>query len=87
VDAHDFAVTRIEAEPARNPSFWIKKTDIRHVYEKIGEFWLPEQNYTVTTVRLGGKAILTIDYQDYRIVPERSDLKPAQEQPALATPR
>jgi hypothetical protein len=72
VDANDFAVTRIEAEPARNPSFWIKKTEIRHVYRKIDEFWLPQQNYTVTMVRLGGRAILTIDYQDYRIAGDRS---------------
>src|SRR5271165_1581412 len=27
VDAKDFAVTRIEAEPAKNPSFWIKKSE------------------------------------------------------------
>jgi hypothetical protein len=72
VDANDFAVTRIEAEPARNPSFWIKKTEIRHVYRKIDEFWLPQQNYTVTMMRLGGRAILTIDYQDYRIAGDRS---------------
>jgi hypothetical protein len=72
VDANDFAVTRIEAEPARNPSFWIKKTEIRHVYRKIDEFWLPQQNYTVTMTRLGGRAILTIDYQDYRIAGDRS---------------
>jgi len=72
VDANDFAVTRIEAEPARNPSFWIKKTEIRHVYRKVDEFWLPQQNYTVTMVRLGGRAILTIDYQDYRITGDQS---------------
>jgi hypothetical protein len=72
VDANDFAVTRIEAEPARNPSFWIKKTEIRHVYRKIDEFWLPQQNYTVTMTRLGGKAFLTIDYQDYRISGDQS---------------
>ena len=72
VDANDFAVTRIEAEPARNPSFWIKKTEIRHVYRKIDEFWLPQQNYTVTMVRLGGRATLTIDYQDYRIAGDQS---------------
>ncbi len=72
VDANDFAVTRIEAEPARNPSFWIRKTEIRHVYRKIDEFWLPQQNYTVTMVRLGGRAILTIDYRDYRIAGDPS---------------
>lgn len=67
VDAQDFAVTRIEAEPARNPSFWTKKAQIRHHYQKIGEFYLPALNETVTDVRLGGKAVLTIRYHDYKL--------------------
>jgi hypothetical protein len=69
VDARDYAVTRIEAEPAQNPSFWIKKTEIHHVYSKTGEFWLPESNRSETKVRIGGTAILTIDYGTYQIGP------------------
>jgi hypothetical protein len=65
IDAQDFAVTRIDAEPARNPSFWTKKSQIHHRYQKIGEFYLPALNETVTDVRLGGKAVLTIRYHDY----------------------
>jgi len=68
VDAQDYAVVRIEAEPAKNPSFWIRDTQIDHVYEKTGDFWLPQSNRSETKVRLGGKAILTIDYSDYRFV-------------------
>src|SRR5208282_3160310 len=30
VDATDFAVTRIDAEPAQNPSFWTKKSEVHH---------------------------------------------------------
>jgi hypothetical protein len=30
VNAEDFAVESIDAEPAKNPSFWIKKTRIEH---------------------------------------------------------
>jgi len=30
VDGTDFAVTRIEGEPAQNPSFWPKKSEIHH---------------------------------------------------------
>jgi hypothetical protein len=71
VDAHDFAVTRIEAEPAKNPSFWTIRSKIQHEYQKIDEFYLPAFNKTVTDVRLGGKAILTIRYQDYKL-PEQS---------------
>ncbi len=67
VDGRDFAVTRIEAEPAKNPSMWIKKTEILHTYSKIGDFWLPEENRTVSSIRLGGTATLTIEYQNYKI--------------------
>jgi hypothetical protein len=67
VDARDFAVTRIEGEPAKNPSFWTKETQIEQVYTKVGDFWLPRSNRSSTTVRLGGRALFTIDYQDYRI--------------------
>ena len=67
VDAKDFAVVRIEAEPARNPSFWIKKTEVRHRYVKVNDFWLPAENHTESVIRLGGRAILSIEYKDYRI--------------------
>jgi hypothetical protein len=67
VDGKDFAVTHIQAEPAKNPSFWIKKTDIEHKYTKVDDFWLPAENRTVSEVRLGGRATLTINYQDYKI--------------------
>jgi hypothetical protein len=67
VDARDFAVTRIEGEPAKNPSFWIRKTQVKHRYLKQGEFWLPAENQTVSFIRLGGRADLTIEYQHYEI--------------------
>ena len=66
VDATDFAVTRIDAEPAQNPSFWTKKSEIHHEYMKVQGFWLPRRNESVSYVRLGGRATLTIDYTDYR---------------------
>jgi hypothetical protein len=67
IDAKDFALTRIEAEPAKNPSLWISKTSIKHSYTKIDEFWLPVQNTSQTSVRFGGTATLIIDYHDYAI--------------------
>lgn len=74
VDASDFAVVQIEAKPARNPSFWIDRTLIHFESAKTGEFWLPQSNRSETHVRIGGTAVLTIDYGNYRIVPapERS---------------
>ena len=67
VDARDFAVTRIEAEPAKSPSFWVKKTAVRHRYQKVGQFWLPAENSTESTMRMGGRALLSIEYKDYRV--------------------
>jgi hypothetical protein len=71
VDATDFAVTHIEAEPAQNPSFWTKKNEIRHDYKKYADFWLPARNESVSYVRLGGRATLTIEYKDYRVTDAR----------------
>jgi hypothetical protein len=67
VDADDFAVSRIEASPAKNPSFWTKETKIVQVYTKVGDFWLPTSNRSTSAIRLGGQAYFTIDYQDYQI--------------------
>lgn len=67
VDSKDFAVCRIEAEPAKNPSFWIKKTDIHHSFTKVGDFWLPAENESISTMRFAGRATLTIKYQKYEI--------------------
>jgi len=72
VDSKDFAVCRIEAEPAKNPSFWIKKTAIHHSYLKIGDFWLPSENESVSAIRGGGRAVLTIKYRNYEILAARS---------------
>ncbi|MGA9042154.1 MAG: hypothetical protein WB421_16605 [Terriglobales bacterium] len=67
VDADDFAVVRMQGEPAKNPSFWIKDTEIEQVYSRVGDFWLPVSNRSNSAIRLGGHAVLTIDYRDYRI--------------------
>lgn len=67
IDARDYAVTRIEAEPVQNPSLWIKSTKITHTYSKVGDFWLPQYNRSVSRIRLGGTAILTIEYNEYEI--------------------
>jgi hypothetical protein len=77
VDAKDYAVIKIEAQPAQNPSFWIEKTEIHHVYSKTGDFWLPAQNRSETKVRTGGTAILSIDYGVYQVEPSATESAPA----------
>jgi hypothetical protein len=67
VDAEDFAVVRIEASPAVNPSFWTRETKVEQLYSKVGIFWLPLSNRSSSEIRLGGHASFSIDYQDYQI--------------------
>jgi hypothetical protein len=67
VDAADFALARIKAEPAKNPSFWIQRPQITFSSTKTGDFWLPTSNRSETKVRVGGTAVFTIDYGTYQI--------------------
>jgi len=76
VDAADFAVTRIDAEPAQNPSFWTKRSEIHHEYMKVQDFWLPRRNESVSYIRLGGRATLTIEYNNYRVNDSRTSGSP-----------
>jgi len=86
VNSTDFAVCRIEAEPAKNPSVWIKSTAIHHIYQKLGDFWFPSENESTSTMRVGGHAVLSIKYRNYEILAarplqetdsQRSDLRPS----------
>lgn len=67
VHAVDFAVVRVAGQPARNPSMWIKRVDFVRRYQKIGEFWLPLKNESVTRIRIFGRNTLTTDYEHYDI--------------------
>ena len=86
VNSKDFAVCRIEAEPAKNPSIWIKSIAIHHIYKKLGDFWFPSENESTSTMRVGGRALLSIKYRNYEILAarpleeidsRRSDARPA----------
>lgn len=68
VDAKDFAITRVEGEPAVNPSWWTQNTHFTRTYRKVQELWLPESNESVTKVRIFGTALLTIRYGEYQIM-------------------
>jgi hypothetical protein len=87
VDARDFAAARMQGEPARNPSVWVSHTQIEYRWGKIGGFWLPVHNESETQVRLGGEAVLTIDYTDYQVTGvNRGSSRGPGENPTLPDP-
>jgi outer membrane lipoprotein-sorting protein len=79
VNAKDFAITRVEGQPAINPSWWTVRTDFQRSYQKIGDFWLPESNESKTKVRIFGTAFLTIKYGEYQITPAGATVASSQE--------
>jgi hypothetical protein len=68
VSQDDYAVMRIQAEPAKSPSWWINHATLDSRYVRRGDVWLPGKNVSTSHVRIGGEAKLTIDYGNYPVV-------------------
>jgi hypothetical protein len=62
-----FAVVQVADQPAKKPSVWIKRVGFVRRYQKIKEIWLPLKTESITQVRIFGKNILAIDYDQYEI--------------------
>jgi len=54
VDATDYAIVRIEGQPARNPSFWVHSIHFVHTYQKVHQFWFAASTHTSSQVRIFG---------------------------------
>ena len=65
IDSETFAISRIEGEPARSPSFWVRRTKFVHEYQRFGEFWFPVSNRSEAELRIFGVSRLSIDYYGY----------------------
>jgi hypothetical protein len=68
VSEEDYGLVRVVGEPAKNPSWWINRASFETKYVLDKGFWLPEKNVSVSHVRIGGEARLTIEYGAYRVV-------------------
>jgi hypothetical protein len=65
VDAEEFAIARVEGQPAKNPSFWIRSVQVVQKYERNGKFWLPAKNTSLAQARIFGATEVVIEYVDY----------------------
>ncbi len=80
IDKEDFAIAKIEGDPVKSPSFWIRNPHLIRQYQRVGGFWLPLQDDTRCHVRLVGDYALRIRYYDYQVDPNESG-GPAKEDP------
>ncbi len=66
VDAQDFAIARIQGQPAKNPSFWIRSVQVVQRFGRTDQFWLPALNHSVAQARIFGATEVVIEYSDYK---------------------
>lgn len=76
VDTEDYALARVEGEPAKNPSFWTRKVHFVQQYYKCGAYWFPMETTSETDARMFGTTDVSIRYFDYKPASEAPTLPP-----------
>jgi outer membrane lipoprotein-sorting protein len=80
IDATDYSIVRIEGQPAKSPSFWVRSVHFVHSYQKVGPFWFAASTHTISEIRIFGESELTIDNSDYSLNPPADRAAEADEQ-------
>jgi hypothetical protein len=80
VDAKDYSIVRIEGQPARNPSFWVRSVHFVHTYQKVGPFWFASATHTKSEIRIFGSSELTIENSNYTLHPPSDHMTQADRQ-------
>ena len=70
VNANDYAIVRIEGQPAKNPSFWVSRVHFVHTYQKVHQFWFASSTVTTSHVFIFGDSELTIEDSEYALNPQ-----------------
>ncbi|MFY9905441.1 MAG: hypothetical protein WAK62_09865 [Terriglobales bacterium] len=83
IDANDYSIVRIEGQPARNPSFWVRSVHFLHTYQKVGPFWLASATNTKSEIRIFGSSELTIENSEYTLNPPIDQITEANRQARL----
>lgn len=67
VDAKDYLVRQIQGEPARSPSFWIKKLSLTLLFTEVEGMWLQTDVHADAEVRIFGRNMLSEHDLNYRV--------------------
>lgn len=68
VDCSDYAIVRIQGELVKTPSMFVRKVHFTRDYTKVGDFWLPLRDASVSQLLMLGKSTMTVRYYDYNIL-------------------
>jgi hypothetical protein len=71
IDTNDFSIVRMQGQPARNPSFWIRSVNIVRTYQRVGPFWFAASTDTISQLRIFGRSELNIENYNYNLDPSK----------------
>ena len=66
IGAQTYLLRRMQAEPAKSPSWWLRDTHLQFLYAAVGGMWLQTSSEFTTNVRIFGEYTMTsrdISYQ------------------------
>lgn len=58
VDATTYLIHRLEGEPEKNPSWWVRDVHVVLIYADVGGMWLPTSSEYTARVRLLGPSMM-----------------------------
>jgi len=84
IDAETYHPLRIEGEPAKSPSFWVKNLKLSLTFNKVGDMWLQTGTQAVANVRFLGQHTMIARDVNYDLPSQMADAIPPKSLPAPA---
>ena len=82
IDAETYHPLRIEGEPAKSPSFWVKNLKLSLTFGKVGDMWLQTGTQAVANVRFFGQHTMIARDVNYDLPAQMAEAVPPKSLPA-----
>jgi hypothetical protein len=76
VDAQTYLLHRVEGQPAKDPSWWVRDIHVVLDFQDVRGMWLQNALSSTANVRLLGRHTLTARDVEYKIGELDADLRP-----------
>ena len=86
VDAETYHPLKIEGEPAKSPSFWVKNLKLSLMFGPVGEMWLQTSTRAVANVRFLGQHTMVARDVNYDLPAQMADAIPPKSMAITALP-
>jgi hypothetical protein len=70
VDTASYRILRLDGEPAKSPSFWVKDVHLVLDFKEVAGMWLQTETHAIARLRFGGEYKLTSQDLNYDVTRE-----------------